>query len=275
MNPIREPFDRSFLVPLDADHPGFRDPAYRARRDTIARIALAHRSGADVPDAPYVDEEHAVWRWIQTRLRPLHEQHVCRALREESERLGLSRTGIPQLATVNAQLARATGFRMEPVAGLIEARRFLVALGDGVFLSTQYIRHASRPDYTPEPDVVHELVGHAASLTHPGIAELNRRFGHAARNTDDETLEKIERVYWFTLEFGVVLEDGTPKALGAGLLSSAEELSAMCDGPELIDLDLDAVANTDYDPTRPQERLYVAPTLGKLIEELTAWLATL
>ena len=92
---------------------------------------------------------------------------------------------------------------MVPVEGLVAPRRFFSLLRDGVFNATQYVRHPSRPFYTPEPDVIHELVGHAATLAHPRLAAINRKFGEAAAIGDRRLLTRIERVYWFTLEFGV------------------------------------------------------------------------
>lgn len=261
------------LVELDADHPGFRDPEYRQRRDAIARIARSYRSGDRVPDAPYSEAEQAVWRAIWERLEPLHRQWVCARLNAVQAELDLARGPIPQLAQLNRRLVPASGFRMEPVAGLILAREFLLALGRGVFLSTQYMRHASRPFYTPEPDVVHETVGHAASLIDPQVARINRALGEVARVADDEQLERLNRVYWYTLEFGVVREGGGPKALGAGLLSSVGELEQMSSAPELLPWDLDAIAATPYDPTDLQPALFVAPSADDLLGDLERWLA--
>ena len=88
---------------------------------------------------------------------------------------------IPQLREVNEQVQAISGFRLEPVAGLVQPRVFLENLADGVFLCTQYIRHHSTPLYTPEPDVVHEIVGHGVTLACPELAELNRLFGQAVK----------------------------------------------------------------------------------------------
>jgi phenylalanine-4-hydroxylase len=160
---------------------------------------------------------------------------------------------------------------MEPVMGLVRARTFLSALGREVFLSTQYIRHHSRPLYTPEPDIVHELVGHAASLAHPRLAEVNTCIGKAVDSADDSELLRLERVYWYSLEFGLVLEEGSVKALGAGLLSSAGELAQIESGPELRSWDLDAIAETPYDPTDMQPQLYVAPSFERLTSDIEDW----
>ena len=260
----------SDLVALDQDHPGFRDPDYRARRNTIAQVALDYRGGP-VPDVPYSEAEQGVWRTVWAELDPLHERLAARPLREAQAALALDRARIPQLAELNPRLQAATGFEMLPVAGLVTARTFLTELGRGVFLSTQYIRHASAPLYTPEPDVVHELVGHAATLIDPRIAELSRAFGQAAARADDAGIRQLERVYWYTLEFGAVEEDGQVKALGAGLLSSPGEIQRFQTQAELRGWDLDAMASTDYDPTDYQPWIYVAPSFARLIDDLAAW----
>ncbi len=258
------------LVQLDRDHPGFRDPEYRARRNAIARVALDYRGGP-VPEVPYSEAEQDVWRQVWARLAPVHDRWACAELRLAAEELRLDRERIPQLAGLNPTLTAATGFEMLPVAGLVTARTFLSHLGRGVFLSTQYIRHASAPFYTPEPDVVHELVGHAASLIQPEVAALSRVLGEAADRADEAGVRALERVYWYTLEFGAVEERGALKALGAGLLSSAGEIERLSGAAELRPWDLPRMAETDYDPTDFQPGLFVAPSFGRLIDDLGAW----
>jgi phenylalanine-4-hydroxylase len=253
------------VVELDPDHPGFRDRAYRRRRDAIASLALAHRAGAEPPVVQYTSEEHALWAEVSETLRGLHDRWAASAIVEASRDLDLPRRAIPQLAEVNALLAPRAGFRMEPVAGLVAAGDCLAALAHSTFLSTQYVRHASRPFYTPEPDVIHELIGHAATLADPGFAGLNRSFGRASRRAREKTaLDRIDRLYWFTLEFGLVEERGEPKAIGAGLLSSCGELERFRDEARLVPFDAEEVVETEYDPTRYQDTLFVLPSLGAL-----------
>ena len=264
--------DAAGLVQLDPDHPGFRDPVYRGRRDAIARIAFDYRDGDPVPRVDYTDEEQEVWRTVWRDLGPLHERYACTAYLGCSRQLKLDRARVPQLADVNVALGRATGFRMRPVAGLVSDRNFLGHLGRGTFLATQYMRHPSRPLYTPEPDVVHELVGHAATFCDPAFARLNRAFGEAALRATPEQLSRIARVYWYTLEFGLCEEGSAVKAYGAGLLSSFGELGRFEDHAELRPLDLALVAATPYDPTDYQKVLYVAPDLPRTAEMVSAWL---
>jgi phenylalanine-4-hydroxylase len=160
---------------------------------------------------------------------------------------------------------------MEPVAGLVSGRTFMRYLGRRVFLSTQYIRHHSKPLYTPEPDVVHELIGHAATLVHPGIAEVNRLLGLAADVANDREMDRVGRVYWWTMEFGVIEEQGVPKAFGAGLLSSCGELDRFAQRAELRGWDLAAMAETPFDPTMMQPQLYVAPSFTRMLVDVATW----
>ena len=271
MKPTHHAGGASDLVELDPDHPGFRDTVYRDRRNEIARIALEYRSGGTVPDAPYVAEEHAVWSTIWETLGPLHQTMVAQEILELQDFLPLNKHEIPQLRSLNAQLEVAAGFRMEPVAGLVSARTFMRYLGERVFLSTQYIRHHSRPFYTPEPDVVHELVGHAATLVHPGIAEVNRLLGMAADVANETEMERIGNIYWYTMEFGLVEENAQPKAYGAGLLSSVGELKGFNENATLRPWNLETIASTPFDPTQYQTQLFVAPSFTQMLVEVSRW----
>jgi phenylalanine-4-hydroxylase len=266
------PADRNSIVQLSPDHPGFRDAEYRARRNLIARLALEYRAGDPVPDAPYTEEEHGVWRAIWEALGPAHGRHACAEYLDCVRRLELPRERIPQMRDVSERVEACSGFRLEPVAGLVEPRVFLETLAGGVFLSTQYIRHHSAPLYTPEPDVAHEVIGHALTLASEPLAELNRLFGEAVRRTREaEALERLSRVYWFTVEFGVLREGGGVKAYGTGLLSSAGELEAMSRA-ELRPFDLEAATRTDYDPTHYQPVLFCADSFREMYITLKDYL---
>jgi len=263
------------IVNLDPDHPGFRDAEYRARRNAIAQIATAYRPGQPIPRAPYTELEHRVWQTIWTALGPAHRAHACAEYLDCLDKLDFDTDRIPQLDEVSRKVEALSGFRLEPVAGLVEPRIFLESLARGVFLCTQYIRHHSTPLYTPEPDVAHEIIGHAVTLASPRLAQINRLFGEAVKRTQSaEELDRLARVYWFTIEFGVLRENGRVKAYGTGLLSSAGELEEMHKA-ELRPLDLQAAANHVYDPTHYQSVLFCAESFDEmersLREFLTNW----
>ncbi|MFZ9886488.1 MAG: phenylalanine 4-monooxygenase [Myxococcota bacterium] len=263
---------RVHLVDLDRDHPGFRDDSYRHRRNEIAALALLHQSGAPAPFVDYTAEEHQVWAEVWRHLEPLHVDLACRPWREASARLGLSRTRIPQFQELNAVLQPAFGFRLSPVAGLVTPRVFLEQLAQDCFLATQYMRHCSRPLYTPEPDVIHELVGHGPGLLDEAIVGLSRAFGQAVAGASAARELALIRVYWWTLEFGVVIERGKHKAYGAGLLSSFGELGRFSEHAELRPFDLAEMAATAFDPTDYQTQLFVARSYDHVVADLHTWL---
>jgi phenylalanine-4-hydroxylase len=260
------------LVELDPDHPGFRDAIYRARRNLIAQLAQNYREPAAVPEVEYTDAEQEVWRMVWKGLEPLHDKKAARQYHEAFEQVPLDRKIVPQLHQVNALLKRCSGFQMLPVAGLVSSRTFQGQLSRDVFLATQYMRHSSVPFYTPEPDVVHELVGHAATLAHPQYMRLNRAFGRAALAVDEKELTDLERLYWFTVEFGVVKEQGQLKAYGAGILSSFGELERFEKESKLLPFDIETIKRTPYDPTQYQGTLFVAESFDALERDLCGYL---
>ena len=215
---------------LPLDHPGRSDEEYLARRAAIAAVASAYVPGQPIPTVAYAPEEHALWALVARELRVKHEKYACAEYLAATDRLALPTDRVPQLGQVTGRLQWLTGFRLEPVPGLVPTRTFYGALAERRFLSTQYMRHHSVPFYTPEPDIVHELVGHANMLASPMFAALYQAAGLASRRaTTPAALEFFSRVFWFTLEFGVLWEDGELRTYGAGLLSSFGELEAFRD----------------------------------------------
>ena len=248
-------------VHLAAYHPGVADAAYRERRNAIAAAALDWSPGQPLPTIDYTDEEHRVWQVVVRELHLKHEHLAPREVVTAGERLGLPRDHIPQLTEVNQLLAPHTGFRYQPAAGLVPLAEFYGSLADRTFWSTQYIRHASMPLYTPEPDVVHEVVGHATTLASPRLAALYEAAGGAARRcATPDALEFVSKVFWFSLEFGVLRENGRPKAYGAGLLSSYGEIEEFSSA-DLRRLDIAAMGTTTYDITHYQPLLFCGESL--------------
>lgn len=252
---------------LHLDHPGASDPEYRERRDYIASLSKRFRETGRITDVDYTEEEQGIWRHVAERLEALHEKHASPFYLKAKHDLGISTQRIPQLSEMNRRLKELTGFRLAPIEGLVETRSFLSWLSYRVMLSTQYIRHHSRPDYTPEPDIVHESIGHIPMFTNANFADYSQFVGHGARIADDKQLEELGRLYWFTVEFGLVKHEGGIKAYGAGLLSSYGELShAFSDEVERRPFDLEQVINTSYDYSDMQPVLYVIPSYRELKE---------
>jgi phenylalanine-4-hydroxylase len=251
---------------LPADHPGFSDDAYRARRGAIAAVAERYRPGQPIPRVDYAPEEDALWQLVARELRVKHEKYACAEYLHATDRLALPSGRVPQLGEVTGRLEWLTGFRLEPVPGLVPTRTFYAALAERRFLSTQYIRHHSVPFYTPEPDVVHELIGHANMLASPLLAALYQAAGKASRRAhSDDALEFFSRVFWFSLEFGVVWERGELRTYGAGLLSSFGELEAFRDA-QTRPLDLVAMGTLEHDITHYQPVLFAAASLSEVVD---------
>jgi len=258
-------------VKLDKNHPGFHDLEYRCRRDLIAAVGENHIPGNPIQDVEYISEEDAVWEYIYSHLTLLHREFACKRYLSCRDRLHLPENSVPQLREVSENLSIHTGFTMEPVPGLVHPRIFLEALADNRMLSTQYIRHHSVPDYTPEPDVIHEILGHAIFLSDPEYADINALFGCVAHKSSDEEIDRLISLYWHTIEFGVCVEGGRVKAYGAGLLSSLGEMRMIETVPHKA-FDIITMQETPYDTAHFQPQLFCAENFDQVMRELTQFL---
>jgi phenylalanine-4-hydroxylase len=265
-SPVTTGQDGSVTVHLAHDHPGANDPAYRARRAEIAAAALAWRPGEPSPTIAYSEEEQEVWRTVCRELAPKHERYAVTEYRDALERLALPVDHVPGLDEVTERLRPLSGWHYVPAAGLAALDVFYGSLADRAFHSTQYVRHPAVPLYTPEPDIVHEVIGHGHLLATPTFGELHRLAGIASRRLRDvENLRFLSRVFWFSLEFGVVVEDGELRAYGAGILSSYGEIEEFR-GMDHRPLDLVEMGTADYDITAYQPVLYRAESIDELMD---------
>ncbi len=261
------PFEDIEELPLE--HPGAHDPEYRKRRGYIASLSKQFRLDPNhkIVDVEYTPEEQKIWQIVATKLEELHQKYASSFYLEAKKKLGITTDRIPQISEMSKRLTELTGFRLAPIEGLVDTRAFLSWLSWRTMLSTQYIRHHSRPEYTPEPDIVHESIGHIPMFTNKNFADFSSFIGHGARIANDQQLEELGRLYWFTVEFGLVKENGGTKAYGAGLLSSFGELeNAFTDNVERRPFDLEQVINTPFDYSDMQPILYVVPSYEYLKE---------
>ncbi len=264
--PVTKKSDGSLTVELGEGHPGLEDPVYRERRDRIATVADRWQPGEPAPVVEYTDEEHDVWRVVCDDLREKHRTYACQEFLDGKEAFGLPEDHVPQLEELTAALAPLTGFGYQPAAGLVPLRDFYGALADKKFWATQYLRHHSVPLYTPEPDVLHEVVGHGNTLADRRFTDLYEAAGAAARRVEsDAALEFVSKVFWFTLEFGVVHEPDGLKAYGAGILSSPGEIEEFRD-VTIRPMDIVAMGTQDYDITHYQDVLFAAESFGQLTD---------
>ncbi|CAG9321460.1 unnamed protein product [Blepharisma stoltei] len=225
---------------LESTHPGFNDQTYRQRRAEIAKVAMGYKlSDPKVPIVHYTDQEIETWQTAYRALDPLHKAHACdeynTAVEEFRKHCNFREDNIPQLQEINEYLIPKTGFRLKPITGLLTQRDFLNFLAFRVFASTQYIRHHSVPFYTPEPDIIHELIGHAPLFADPDFADFSQEIGLASLGVSDEEIAKLGTCYWYSVEFGIIKKkNGERKVYGAGILSSVDEIkNAVSDKPEI------------------------------------------
>jgi phenylalanine-4-hydroxylase len=273
-SPVTTDDEGSVTVHLAHDHPGANDPEYRRRRNEIAAAALAWRPGQPAPRIDYTEAEQQVWRTVCRELAPKHERYAVREYREAKERVGLPTDGVPGLDRITELVSACGGWSYVPAAGLVPLEEFYGSLADSRFHSTQYVRHPAVPLYTPEPDIIHEVIGHGHLLATPTFGELHRLAGLAARRlADPENLRFLSRVFWFSLEFGVVVEDGELRAYGAGILSSYGEIEEFR-GISHRPLDIVEMGTADYDITAYQPVLYRADSIDEIVEVIGVFFET-
>lgn len=238
---------------------------YWNRREQIAALAAGIESPA--VDIDYTDVEHGAWAAVAEALSPLWETHGASEVLLGRDRLALPSDRVPQLSEVSASLRQLTGFEFRAVPGLVPSVDFFSGLGRGLFSSTQYVRWEGSPLYTPEPDVIHEVFGHANALACPELAELHRLAGRAVeRVTSEGARQMLADVFWFSAEFGVVREREGLRAYGAGLLSSVGELAWFGENADIRTIDIAEMATTAYDIDHYQPVLFAGDSIAHVLD---------
>ena len=219
------------------------------------------------PDwAGYTDEQHAVWQTLYARRMPALRSTASRVFLSGAEAIGLESEFIPDLAILNRRLAPRTGWSAVPVDGFLPAPDFFASLARREFPTTVTIRAMDRLDYVPEPDIFHDVFGHVPLHADPVFADFLQRFGAvAARARDPDAVERLARLFWFTVEFGLIQEAGTVKVYGSGLISShADAANALGPGCNRRPFSLDAVLGQSFRIDELQPILFVVEDFGQL-----------
>jgi phenylalanine-4-hydroxylase len=232
-----------------------------------------------VPVPQYTDEEHGTWALLLSSQEKLVQGRACEPFIEGLRRIEFPKDRIPMLKEVSQKIKTHTGWTLLRVDGLVHPTPFFELLSRCVFPSTDFIRKRSELMYTPAPDMFHDLFGHAPLLTDPDFTEFFRDFGKvgvaAAQKfaPEHEIHQMLARMYWFTVEFGLIENSKTGlRAFGSGSVSSPEELQ-FCVGPKCkrIPFSADAIAAKSYDIWHLQEEVFVIESFEQLGREFRAW----
>ena len=220
----------------------------------------------------YTVEQHAAWAALYARRMPALRRTASTVFLHGADAIGLGQERIPDLALLNRRLVARTGWSAMPVTGFLPAGDFFGCLAERRFPTTVEIRPLDRLDYTPEPDIFHDVFGHVPLHADPVFADFLQRFGAlAAAATDADATERLARFFWFTVEFGLVRESGEVKLFGSGLISSSAEalhaLSAECERRPFV---LERVLDTPFQIDRLQPVLYVVDGFDRLFEAVEA-----
>lgn len=265
-----EPPDAAELD-LEAGHPGLGDEGYVRRRKELFALCRRHRlDRLGPPLIEYTPEETRVWREVSPKLEALHQRHASRIYLDAKHALGISQTEIPQLKHLSERLMRETRMHLVPAEGPLPYRTFYSYIGGRGFPVTQFIRHGSHPEFTPEPDMIHDCLGHVPPLMNHDYSELLTLIGKAVSTTSDpQQVLALKRFSWFSIEFGLIEEEGETRVFGAGILSSTGEipfsLSSHVQHRRFV---TDEVIQTDYDPSRMQDLLFIIPSFAFLRREV-------
>ena len=221
--------------------------------------------------AHFSAEDHSVWDILFARQVAALGDRVVKPFRDGLDLLRLSHPGVPDLAELNARLAPRTGWRTVAVPGLVPDAVFFAMLADRVFPIGNFIRTRAQLDYLDEPDLFHDIFGHVPMLSDPRMAAMMEKIGHlgVAAIARGEG-ERMARIYWHSVEFGLSREDGEVKIFGAGLASSFGEFGKALDGDEVERriFSAEAAARTPYRNDQMQPLYFINDGVEAVASEI-------
>ena len=216
----------------------------------------------------YSQAEHDVWTTLYERQTKLLPGRACDAFLKGLDALDLHRGGIPEFSRINEELSRLTGWTVVAVPGLVPDEVFFEHLANRRFPAGRFIRKADELDYLQEPDVFHDVFGHVPMLTDPTFADYMQAYGQGGmRALGRGQLHNLARLYWYTVEFGLLETSEGLRIYGAGIVSSrAESIFALDDpSPNRLGFDLERVMRTPYRIDDFQQVYFVIPSLKALL----------
>ena len=216
----------------------------------------------------YTPEQHAIWSELVSRRMPQLRDHACQEYLDGFHQIGLKEDKLPTLTEVSARLQPRTGWQSTPVSGFLPPDAFFEMLSARMFPTTTWLRSRDSMEYTPEPDIFHDVFGHVPMHAHPIFGNFLQNYGQiCARLTDHEKLERMGRLFWFTVEFGLIRQNGEIKVYGSGLISSHGECTrVLAGGCEVKDFDLESVLNQQFDTGAMQPVLYAVESFTQIYE---------
>lgn len=229
--------------------------------------------GDEIKYPEYSEEDHETWQILVERQMEQLPGRACEAYMRGQEVLKLESDRIPSLSNLSTRLEDETGWQVANVPGLIHEKNFFELLADRKFPSTNYVRGRDELDYTPAPDCFHDIFGHMPMLTQPDFADFYQLFGRAALNAEGADRPRLERFHWFTVEFGLIRENGEKRIFGAGIVSSNEEVThALSDEVTLHPFDPEhIVEKDDYEVYNLQDELFVLDSFEQLVDGFRDW----
>ena len=217
----------------------------------------------------YTPAEHQVWITLYERQAAMLEGRACAPFMRGLEALDLHRSGIPDFARINTELNRLTGWSVVAVPGLVPDEVFFDHLANRRFPAGQFIRKPEELDYLREPDIFHDVFGHVPMLTDPVFADYMAAYGRGGQRAMQRgQLANLARLYWYTVEFGLLQTPEGVRIYGAGIVSSrAESIFALDDpSPNRLAFDLQRVMRTPYRIDDFQQVYFVIPSLQALLD---------
>jgi phenylalanine-4-hydroxylase len=216
----------------------------------------------------YSPEQHSTWAELVGRRMQQIEAHACREYVEGFHKIGLRLDHLPNLAEVNQRLQPLTGWRATPVSGFLPPDAFFAMLAARQFPTTTWLRSRESLGYIPEPDIFHDVFGHVPMHAHPVFADFLQHYGEiCAALSDKDALERMGRLFWFTVEFGVIKQDGGYRLYGSGLISSQGESDYVIEGgPKIRPFNVDQVLNQEFSTSEMQPVLYAVESFEEIYE---------